>query len=117
MPAFAATTIERVTPILRCEDALAAAGWYGGLGFEITVVHQYEVDGPRFVTLRNGGLWLFLSEHEGDASPDTLVYLHSPDVDEIAERFGAEARDREWGMREVHLTDPAGNRMRVGTGA
>ena len=55
-----------------------------------------------------------LSEHRGDARPDTLIYLRVPDVDAVAKEFDAEIIDQPWG-REVHLTDPDGNRFRVGT--
>ena len=96
-----ATASERITPILRCDDALKAAEWYGRLGFETSVVYQPDPDEPRFVAVRAGGLWLFLSEHEGDASPDTLVYLHVADVDAVARRLGVEAHDMPWGMREI----------------
>ena len=65
------------------------------------------------MALRAGERWLFLSEHTGDASPDTLIYLHVEDVDGVADAFGTEAADMPWGMREVHLTDPAGNRVRA----
>jgi catechol 2,3-dioxygenase-like lactoylglutathione lyase family enzyme len=106
--------VERVTPFLRCEDALATADWYARLGFEVRDVYHPRPDDPRFVALRAGERWLFLSEHTGDASPDTLIYLHVEDVDGVADAFGAEAADMPWGMREVHLTDPAGNRVRVG---
>ena len=93
---------------------MAAAEWYARLGFEVAHVHQLEPDFPRFVTIRAGDLWIFLSEHAGDASPDTLVYLHVDDVDEMARRLGAAAEDMPWGMREFQLTDPDGNRVRVG---
>ncbi len=106
--------VQRVTPFLRCEDALATADWYARLGFEVRDVYHPRPDDPRFVALRAGERWLFLSEHTGDASPDTLIYLHVEDVDGVADAFGTEAADMPWGMREVHLTDPAGNRVRVG---
>jgi hypothetical protein len=55
-----------------------------------------------------------LSEHRGDARPDTLVYLRVSDVDVVAKEFGAEVIDQPWG-REIQLTDPDGNRLRIGT--
>jgi hypothetical protein len=63
---------------------------------------------------RNGGSRLFLSEHEGDARPDTLLYLRVADVDAIAEEFATEVVEMPW-ARELHLTDPDGNRLRIGT--
>ena len=56
----------------------------------------------------------------GDARPDTLIYFHVEDraaVDAVARAYGVEACAWEWGMYEAHLTDPAGNRVRVGCGA
>ncbi|MEU4243287.1 glyoxalase superfamily protein [Actinoplanes sp. NPDC026619] len=60
-----------------------------------------------------GPMQLFLSEHRGDARPDTLLSLHLDDVDAVAAEFGAAVEDAPWG-REVHLRDPDGNRLRVG---
>jgi hypothetical protein len=111
--------ITRVTPIVWAEDALALADWYAPMGLERGIVHEFEPGTPTVVTLRAGDQWLFVSEHEGDARPDTLVYLHVEDaaaVDAVARAYGAEARLWEWDMYEVHLTDPAGNRVRVGSG-
>jgi glyoxalase superfamily protein len=82
----------------------------------VAYVYQPEPEWPRFVTIRAGDLWIFLSEHHGDARPDTLVYLHVEDIDAMARTLGVAAEDMPWGMREVHLTDPDGNRVRVGAG-
>lgn len=110
--------VTRITPILHAKDAIALADWYAAMGLERAFVYEHEPGWPKFVTLRAGDRWLFLSEHAGDARPDTLVYLHVEDaaaVDAVARAYGAEACLREWGMYEVHLTDPAGNRVRVGS--
>ena len=58
-------------------------------------------------------MWLHLSEHAGDATPGTLVYLYVDDVDAVAAEFGAAVTTQPW-AREVALTDPDGNRLRVG---
>lgn len=60
------------------------------------------------------GTRLFLSEHTGDAVPNSLVYVRTADVDAVAAEFDVETRDSGW-AREVWLTDPDGNRLRVGT--
>jgi catechol 2,3-dioxygenase-like lactoylglutathione lyase family enzyme len=116
MAGTSVTPVARITPILHCDDAMRTAEWYGRLGFVVAAVHGSEAGAPLFVTLHAGDLWIFLSEHEGDARPDTLVYLHVDDVDDVARAFGTEAQNAPWGMREVHLTDPDGNRVRVGAG-
>lgn len=57
---------------------------------------------------------LFLSEHEGDARPDTLIYLRVRDVDAIAAEFGATVEQAPW-AREIELRDLDGNRLWIGT--
>ena len=105
---------EEVIPILRVEDAAAAVGWYARLGFAKQWEHRFEPGLPAFVEVARGAVRLFLSEHTGDARPDTLVYLRVRDVDAVAAEFGAQVRDAPW-AREVELRDPDGNRLRVAT--
>jgi hypothetical protein len=56
---------------------------------------------------------LFLSEHTGDARPDTLIYLRLRDLEAVAEEFGAAVEQLPWGP-EAWLRDPDGNRLRIG---
>jgi catechol 2,3-dioxygenase-like lactoylglutathione lyase family enzyme len=105
---------ELIVPIFRVADAEATAAWYGRLGFSVEGVHRFEPDLPRYVYLRRGDVWLHLSEHEGDARPDTLVYFYVDDVDAIAAEFGATVETQPW-AREIELTDPDCNRLRIGT--
>ena len=53
----------------------------------------------------------------GDAHPDGLLYIYVDDVDAIAADFGETAELAYYGMREIELTDPDGNRLRIGTPA
>ncbi|MFI7075278.1 glyoxalase superfamily protein [Micromonospora sediminicola] len=105
---------EEVIPILRVEDAAAAAGWYERLGFAKQWEHRFEAGFPAFVEVARGRVRLFLSEHKGDARPDTLVYLRVRDVDAIAGEFGVPVKEVPWG-REVEVCDLDGNRLRIGT--
>ncbi|MGI5466834.1 glyoxalase superfamily protein [Streptomyces sp. CA-132043] len=107
---------EEVIPILHVTDAAAAVAWYARLGFTQEWEHRFEPGLPAFVEIARGGMRLFLSEHAGDARPDTLVYLRVRDVDAVAEAFGVSPTDAPW-AREVELRDPDGNRLRVGTPA
>lgn len=106
--------MDELIPVLRVEDAAAAAGWYERLGFTKQWEHRFEPGFPAFVEVARDGMRIFLSEHEGDARPGTLLYLRVADVDAVAAEFGARARDVPWG-RELELRDPDGNRVRVGT--
>ncbi|WP_026929397.1 bleomycin resistance protein [Glycomyces tenuis] len=105
---------EQAIPILRVEDAAAAVRWYERLGFTKRWEHRFEPGLPAFAEVARGEVALFLSEHEGDAHPDGVVYLRLNDVDDIAARFGTRAEDTEWGTREFELRDPDGNRLRIG---
>jgi catechol 2,3-dioxygenase-like lactoylglutathione lyase family enzyme len=97
----------------RVEDAEAAVAWYERLGFAKQWEHRFEPGLPAFVEVARGRVRLFLSEHEGDARPDTLVYLRVRDVHAIACEFGVQVRDAPW-AREIELRDPDGNRLRIG---
>jgi catechol 2,3-dioxygenase-like lactoylglutathione lyase family enzyme len=105
---------EEVIPILHVEDAAAAVRWYERLGFAKQWEHRFEPGFPAFVEVARGRVRLFLSEHEGDAWADTLIYLRLRDVDAVAAEFGVRAEDAPW-ARELELRDPDGNRLRIGT--
>ncbi|MET9361631.1 glyoxalase superfamily protein [Streptomyces sp. NPDC006632] len=105
---------EEVIPILHVEHAATAVAWYARLGFAKESEHRFEPGLPAFVGVVRGRVRLFLSEHRGDARPDTLLYLRVTDVDAIASEFGVAVNDVPWG-REIELRDPDGNRLRVGT--
>ena len=68
---------------------------------------------PLYLFLRRGTEALHLSEHTGDAKAPALVYFYVNDVDAIAKEFGCPIQDQPW-AREVKLTDPDGNRLRIG---
>jgi len=105
---------EQLVPIFRVADGRAAAEWYERLGFSVEGEHRFAPHLPLYLYLRRGDMRLHLSEHEGDARPGTLVYLYVDDVDAVADEFGAEITHQPW-AREVALTDPDGNRLRIGT--
>lgn len=105
---------EQITPFLRTEDATAAATWYSRLGFIKDWEHRFEPGFPLFVSISRGPMRIFLSEHSGDARPDTLVYLNVDDIHAIAAEFGATVEHAPWGP-EIELRDPDGNRLRIGS--
>jgi catechol 2,3-dioxygenase-like lactoylglutathione lyase family enzyme len=104
---------EEVIPILRVADAAAAVAWYRRLGFTKEWEHHFAPGLPAFVSVARGRVRLFLSEHHGDARPDTLIYLRVGDVDAIAAEFGVAVEEQPW-ARELELRDPDGNRLRIG---
>ena len=105
---------ERITPILRAENAEASAAWYARLGFARQWEHRFEPGFPLFLCISRGPMQIFLSEHRGDARPDTLLYLNVGDIEAVSAEFDVAIEEAPWG-REVHLTDPDGNRLRIGS--
>ena len=106
---------EEVIPVLRVEDADRAVAWYARLGFVEEWRHQFEPNFPWFVSVARGNVRLYLSEHTGDARPDTLVYLYVSDIDAVSREFGIPVDEDGLAGREVHLVDPDGNRLRIAT--
>ena len=106
---------DELVPILRVEHAELAAQWYSRLGFVLEGVHRFEPGFPAYAFLRRGATSLHLSEHRGDAPPHGVVYWY---VDrQMLETFAAEfevAIERQPWCDEIQLTDPAGNRLRIG---
>ena len=107
---------EALVPIFRVTDARATARWYERWGFTVVGEHRFAPELPLYLFLERNGVELHLSEHTGDARPDTLVYFWVDDVDAVATALGHEVREQPW-AREVELTDPDGNRLRVATRA
>ncbi len=106
---------EEMVPIFRVSEGMKAAEWYRRMGFRVTGEHRFAPDLPLYLFLERNGVQLHLSEHTGDATPNTLVYFWVDDVDAIASEFGVKVQDQPW-AREIELTDPDGNRLRVATG-
>jgi len=102
-------------PVLHVEDAERAVAWYRRLGFVKEWQHQFEPGFPWFVSVARGRVRLYLSEHEGDARPDTLIHLYVKDIDVVSNEFGTQVDEEGLAGRECALVDPDGNRLRVAT--
>jgi hypothetical protein len=101
-----------VAPILHVADAGVAVSWYERLGFTKQWEYRFDPDCPAFVSIVHGEARLFLSEHRGDARPDTLVGLRVSDVDAVEAEFGRPTGEPPYGC-EFELRDPDGNRLRI----
>jgi catechol 2,3-dioxygenase-like lactoylglutathione lyase family enzyme len=106
---------EAVVPVLYVEDAARAVAWYRRLGFVKEWEHQFEPGFPLFVSVARGDVRLYLSEHKGDARPDTLIHLYVRDIDAVSQEFGIPVDEEGLAGRECDLVDPDGNRLRVAT--
>jgi catechol 2,3-dioxygenase-like lactoylglutathione lyase family enzyme len=101
-------------PILAVSDVDQALLWWRRLGFTEEFRHVFEPGLPRFVGIRRDECHVYLSEHRGDASGPSLIYLWVEDVDGVAREFGAMVDEMPW-ARDCEITDPDGNRVRVAT--
>jgi uncharacterized glyoxalase superfamily protein PhnB len=109
-----------VTPVLRMFDVEKALEFYVGfLGFEEKWRHQFEPDLPVYMGIERDGVFLHLSEHFGDAIPGSHTRIEVDDVDAFAAQLN-EKRYRNarphpetqpWGVREMTIADPFGNRV------
>lgn len=67
------------------------------------------------MSVARGRVRLYLSEHKGDARPNTLIHLNVADIDAVAAEFGIAVDEAGLAGRECDLEDPDGNRLRVAT--
>lgn len=104
--------MSKAVPVLRVADAAVSIDWYVRLGFTVEFEHRFEPRLPAYVGIVRDDASIHLSEHTGDTPGPGLVYLWVDAVDPIAAEFGVEVDEMPW-ARDVELTDPDGNRIRV----
>lgn len=107
-------------PILRIFDEAKAREFYCGfLGFSVDFEHRFGAALPLYMQVSRAGLQLHLSEHHGDASPGSTVFVPVQDVrplwQELSDKHYSYGRPgietQPWGdVLTVH--DPFGNRLR-----
>ena len=107
-------------PVLRSFDEAKAREFYlGWLGFAVAFEHRFAPGLPLYLGLRRGELALHLSEHHGDATPGSTVFVRMEGVAEFHAELMARPyafnrpglEDLPWG-RQVEVTDPFANRIR-----
>ena len=114
-------TTTQVIPILRIFDVAKAKEFYlDYLGFRVDWEHRYGDNFPLYMQISLDKLVLHLTEHHGDCSPGSTVYIKVSGLAEyhrelIAKdyRFLKPGLCQERGGLEVELTDPFGNRLRI----
>ena len=110
----------RTIPVLRIFDEAKAREFYCGfLGFTVDFEHRFEADLPLYMGVSRAGITLHLSEHYGDASPGSTVYVPMLGVHALHKAlndkkygYGRPGLEHQpWGtILTVH--DPFGNRIR-----
>ena len=108
-----------VTPVLRINDLEASLSYYVRvLGFKM---NWKDDDGNSFASVSRGQCHLFLSVGD-QGNPGSWMWIGVSDVDALHEELlakGASVRhpptNYPWGSREMHLEDPDGNVLRLGS--
>jgi uncharacterized glyoxalase superfamily protein PhnB len=109
-------------PILRIFDVPKALEFFRDyLGFTVDWEHRYEPGAPLYMQISRDGLVLHLSEHHGDGTPGTTVYVSVEGLasyhQELAGKRYAYLRPgmerTGWGSMCMELIDPFGNRLRL----
>lgn len=115
-----AISFDKTIPILRMFDETKAREFYlDFLGFTVEFEHRFEADLPLYLGISRNALQLHLSEHHGDASPGSTIFIPMQNIelfrDELLrKRYGYGRPDivqQGWGQ-VLEVYDPFGNRIR-----
>jgi catechol 2,3-dioxygenase-like lactoylglutathione lyase family enzyme len=107
-------------PVLRIFSIDKAKEFYlDFLGFTLEWEHRFEEGAPLYAQIKRSDLTLHLSEHYGDATPGSTIFVPMENIDalhrELSARHYAYARPgidaMDWG-RQLQVADPFGNRLR-----
>lgn len=116
-----AITFTRTIPTLRMFSVEKAKEFYVDyLGFNLDFEHTFEPDTPVYMGVSRGELVFHLSEHVGDGTPGSCVYIAMQGVREFhAELAGKNYKyyrpsveQTPWDTWAMHLLDPFGNKLR-----
>lgn len=107
-------------PIIRIFSEQKAKEFYlDSLGFKLEWEHRFEEQLPLYAQIRRSDLVIHLSEHHGDATPGSAIFVPLDDIDalhgELTAKNYSYARpgidEMPWG-RVMEIADPFGNRIR-----
>lgn len=108
-------------PVLRVQDEVLAKEFYlDYLGFGIEWEHRFDAELPLYLRIRRGETLLDLSEHHGDGTPGTVVWIpignakaFHADISSRPHRRLRPGIDRKApGGPTVEVADPFGNTLR-----
>jgi catechol 2,3-dioxygenase-like lactoylglutathione lyase family enzyme len=111
--------LSHVAPCLRVGDAARSLEFYvDQLGFRERWRHHAEPDLPTTIGIGRGGATLILTDLP-DVPFGAVVYLYTSELDTVFHELAARGitielapTEMPWRLREMHLRDPDGNRLR-----
>jgi hypothetical protein len=111
----------KIIPVLRSFDEAKAREFYVGfLGFAVDWEHRFDPDAPLYMQVSRGALVLHISEHHGDATPGSTVFVETAGLRAFHAEITARGyrfmrpgiEDVPWNAWCMEVTDPFGNRIR-----
>jgi len=115
-------TFLQTVPILRIFEETKAREFYCDyLGFQVDWEHRFEPNLPLYMQVSRNGLVLHLSEHYGDCTPGSTVFVRMRGIDALHTELTAKNYKNlrpglelaPWNAKTMELTDPFGNRLRL----
>nr|WP_296773652.1 glyoxalase superfamily protein [Rhodococcus sp. (in: high G+C Gram-positive bacteria)] len=108
-------------PVLRSFDERRAREFYVEyLGFTVDWEHRFEGVDPLYLQVSRGNIVLHLSEHHGDGTPGSVVYIGATGVEDLHRELAAKdygylkpGLHVSHGMVSISLLDPFGNELRI----
>ena len=113
--------LEVAIPILRIFSVDKAKEFYVDfLGFKIDWEHRFGDNFPLYAQVSRLGLRLHLSEHHGDASPGSTVFIWMRGIADYHRELQAKdyryakpgLEDAPWDAKVLQVGDPFGNKLR-----
>lgn len=107
-------------PVLRIFDVEKANEFYlEFLGMTLDWEHRFEKGAPIYMQVSKGNLVLHLSEHSGDCTPGSKVFLNVSDFDLLFKEITSRKYKYNkpsvelapWGSRTFTVIDPCSNKL------
>ena len=113
-------TTEKVIPMLRIFDYQKTVEFYvNWLGFKINWEHTFHEGAPKYIEVERDGIVFHLSEHHGDGTPGTHVFIWCKGVEDYhKELIGKNYKYNKPGLEKTFYSalsfiviDPFNNRI------
>ncbi len=107
-------------PIIRIFDEDKAKDFYlKYLGMKLDWEHRFEEGYPIYMQVSRDNLVFHLSEHSGDCTPGSKVFVNTSDLEKLHQEIKSkeykynhpEIKRAPWGDRIFEVTDPFSNRV------
>ena len=112
---------KQTIPILRIFDVAKAKDfYYGFLGFQVEWVHHFSDDSPAYIEVSRSGMTLHLSEHHGDCTPGSTVFVWMTGIEDFHKEITSKdykynnpgLETTFYDAKCVEVIDPFSNRIR-----